>query len=1184
MKALEKDRTRRYETANSLAMDVQRYLADEAVEACPPSAPYRFRKFARRNQAALATGATIAGILIVATAVSIWLALWALGAEKVASGNATKANLAATAEKKARLAEQKQRELAQSNEKKATSEATKSREVATFLKDMLNGVGPSVALGRDTKMLEEILEKTAERLDSSLSGQPDVEAELRETIGNIYEELGKFEPAEVMFRRAIELQQTGNDQRKRAVLMSGLGSALIGQALFSEAQETLEDALAIQRGILGDGPHAEVATTIQSLADTHEDLGHHVKAKELTLQALEMRKQLFGETHDDVANSYLYLGNAQGALGDFPAAQESYEEAVRIYKSIHGERHPRVASALDNLAGALSRQLEYDEAEKAYRKSLELRQALLGQNHFSSATTLNNLANIYLKKDRIDEADAAFTTAHQLLKASLGDDHPGVAVSLGNVARVRADQGRFDEAEAMYRESLAILVSALPNDHPKVGECHASLGKLLSDRGQYGEAEENVRIALEIQRKIPGKHPGLIDPLNILAMVTLGQSKWKESEHLYRELLELRAALHQDDPGKSRPPDVLGDLAFALARQDRFEEAEQIHREALELAKTHFGAEHEVVVEALWRFVLTLKSADRRRPPAERRYSETEQLANSAIDMMASLEMPPDRHLVNLYRTLGEIQLRTDRPLDAIESFEACLTTSQEVEGEDSPQLFQITDWLTRALSDAGNHKRALKLTEENAKRARELLGVEDRRTMKIVGGLAVSYLYSRQPNKAIAILEELLPAKRRVLGEDYEGREYDIMNLAGAYRDTGQFEMALPLFQQAHAGLKDSKGPNHPQTLTTMFTLAGCQRSLGKSKEALDLLIDLVERSKKVNGPHAVATFKYVNDLALTHRQLGNMAEAITFFRQAADGVQAKLPSNHPMSQQLVANFASTLSAAGKFDESITIYRELYESAKLQYGDNHPVTLSRKQEIANGLYGAERYGDAIPILKEVFRERKAKIGTIVGTWETLNMLGGAYYQMGQYSDAERVLSENLDAIANSIGREHFLHVNVLRWLQVIYLRTKNYEKAELTIRQWIEIQNKIKSPPQEKARATSCLASALVGLERYDEAMQLAQRIIVSESIAPAHKARAKVALGTALIQRSQEQDVEIGVKTLMAGIEEMENSKHELPNHLQWVLARAYERAVTVFTTLNRDADATAWQTRLDELNSNK
>src|SRR5262249_15435297 len=91
MKALEEDRGRRYESANGVAMDVPRYRGDGRVQACPRSAGYRLRKFARRNGAALATAAGFAAVLVAATAVSGWLAVRATDAERRAKEETARA-------------------------------------------------------------------------------------------------------------------------------------------------------------------------------------------------------------------------------------------------------------------------------------------------------------------------------------------------------------------------------------------------------------------------------------------------------------------------------------------------------------------------------------------------------------------------------------------------------------------------------------------------------------------------------------------------------------------------------------------------------------------------------------------------------------------------------------------------------------------------------------------------------------------------------------------------------------------------------------------------------------------------------------------------------------------------------------------------------------------------------------
>src|SRR5207249_803321 len=145
----------------------------------------------------------------------------------------------------------RQRQQAQAEEKKARSEAAKSQQVARFLQDMLRSVGPSVAQGRDTAMLQEILDKTAERVGNDLTNQPEVEAELRTTIGLVYKELGERDKAEDSFRRALALRRKlpGADLAV-AKSLRNLGSVLAWNGR-SEARAPIEEALEINRRLLG---------------------------------------------------------------------------------------------------------------------------------------------------------------------------------------------------------------------------------------------------------------------------------------------------------------------------------------------------------------------------------------------------------------------------------------------------------------------------------------------------------------------------------------------------------------------------------------------------------------------------------------------------------------------------------------------------------------------------------------------------------------------------------------------------------------------------------------------------------------------------------------------------------------------------------------------------------------------
>ncbi len=232
MKALEKDRTRRYATANGLALDIQRFLAHETISARPPSKLYKLQKAAQRNKLLFAGIGVIALLLIVSLiAVSVSLAK----------------------ERRSR--------------REAEAASTKSQQVTKFLQEMLQGVGPSVALGEDTKLLRRILDQTVGRVGKEMADQPEVEAELRNIIGGLYGELGYPGQGEKMVRQALAIHQKafGSESLEAAASLNLLGRQLMGQYKRPEAARAYGEALAIRRRLLGQ-EHADTATSLSDLS------------------------------------------------------------------------------------------------------------------------------------------------------------------------------------------------------------------------------------------------------------------------------------------------------------------------------------------------------------------------------------------------------------------------------------------------------------------------------------------------------------------------------------------------------------------------------------------------------------------------------------------------------------------------------------------------------------------------------------------------------------------------------------------------------------------------------------------------------------------------------------------------------------------------------------------------------
>ncbi|HSY17854.1 MAG TPA: tetratricopeptide repeat protein [Candidatus Acidoferrales bacterium] len=437
MKALEKDRARRYETANGLAGDIRRHLNHEPVTARPQSNTYRFQKLVRRHRLAFAA----AGAIVLALAVGVGIAI-----------------RASIKEHQARLEADKERVQAQAN-------AAKSRQVAQFLEDMLNGVGPSVAMGSDTTLLKKILDNTSKRIGTDLAQQPEVEAELRYTLGEVYWEVGDLEDAEAMHRQALALR----------IKVLGAKDPLVAQSM-----RRLSHVL-WRRGSL-----AEAETMARS--------------------GIALQRELFGNTNLEVARSLEDLSAILNTQNRTAAAEATLREAVTTKEALLGYDNPEVADALDDLASWLfSRRYKREEANALANKAIAIRQKLYGgDNLLVTVTTLKfQAANLDAQGNSSGE-EATLYRLVAVQRKLFGDEHPSLAQSLNTLALVLRNEGKLAEAEPVRREALAMQRKLLGAESTEVATTLSNLGELLVAENKLDEAESVYRTSLMMRRKLFG--------------------------------------------------------------------------------------------------------------------------------------------------------------------------------------------------------------------------------------------------------------------------------------------------------------------------------------------------------------------------------------------------------------------------------------------------------------------------------------------------------------------------------------------------------------------------------------------------------------------------------------------------------------------------------------------------------
>ena len=413
MKALEKDRTRRYETANDLALDVQRFLQNEPVSARPPSKLYWLQKMVQRNKL-LFLGISLIAVLLV-TSLVILSTLFAR-------------------ERQARR---------------------QSQLVTPLLEEMLNSVGISVNWGADIRTnLQNILDGATKRVRTELHDQPAVEAHLCTLIANLYRELGKYDEAEKLDRMALEKNQQlyGPKSAEAAASLYELGKTLWKRGKLLGAAEAHQKALSIRQHLFS-ATNAAVAASLCGLGNVYNDQFRHKQAQPLLQKALEIRRQLFPGNNLEVAESLQSMALLYQSEGRWPEAEATAREFLDMCRHIPG-REDRVAAALEDLAVAAGYNGKRDVQEAAHKEAFNIKLQTLPEGHPYVVKSISNLGEILRLKGNLTEAHAVLKTAISIQRKILGDDYPDTVSSLGAYGQVLESEGNLTEAEAVYRQAL----------------------------------------------------------------------------------------------------------------------------------------------------------------------------------------------------------------------------------------------------------------------------------------------------------------------------------------------------------------------------------------------------------------------------------------------------------------------------------------------------------------------------------------------------------------------------------------------------------------------------------------------------------------------------------------------------------------------------------------------------------
>jgi non-specific serine/threonine protein kinase/serine/threonine-protein kinase len=351
MKALEKDPSRRYATASELSADIGRYLSHEPVLARPASATYRARKYIRRHPVGVTVAAGIV-LLLAGFAVTQSIQL-----------------------------------------RRITRERDRANHVTEFMEGMFKVSNPSEARGNSITS-REVLDKASKDIDTGLSHDPELQAQMMHVMGDVYRNLGLFPRAQTLFQRSADIRRRvlGPENAETLRSLDDLAWILNQEGHAGEAEKLQRQSVDTRRRVFGI-KNLDTLKSMSNLAWTLDREGHYAEAEKLDREVLDLRRRVVKADDRETAATMNNLAATLGHEGHYAEAEELKRATLDLRRRILGPEHPETLLAMNNLAATFQQQGRYAEAEPLQRETLNLQHRILGPEHPDTLRSMNNLAS-----------------------------------------------------------------------------------------------------------------------------------------------------------------------------------------------------------------------------------------------------------------------------------------------------------------------------------------------------------------------------------------------------------------------------------------------------------------------------------------------------------------------------------------------------------------------------------------------------------------------------------------------------------------------------------------------------------------------------------------------------------------------------------------------------------------------
>ncbi len=686
MKALEKDRVRRYETANGLALDIQRHLDNEPVLARPPSAAYRLQKSWRRNKSAFTAAILMAAVLVAATIISATQAIRATRADALSKQHLAESEANATlakqrlAESEANAALAKQR-LAESetNEALANERLAESEGLSKFMTELFQSPDPT----RDgrTITVAETLDVAAARLEIDLTNQPARRAKFQSTLGLTYCALGLAREAIPLQEevRAYYLAAAGPEDPATLDAIHNLASSYDQAGRKPEALKLREEVLALYRRVSG----AENPVTIKAmnnLAISYQEAGRWDEALKLREPVMELSRKINGPEDSMTIHAMHNLANSYDHAKRLPEALKLREQVLELRLMVNGQEHPDTLRAMQNLANSYEDAGRWDDARKLREQALLLHRKVNGPEHLDTLLAMQELSNSYEAAGHWAESLKLREPLLALRRKVSGPENPSTLWAMQLLAASYNELGRPKEALDLREQVLALCLKVRGPENPDTLSAMHNLANSYEQAGRMKEALDLREKVLPLRSKVNGPE----DPYTLLAMGNLAVSyseagRRDDAIKLREQLRTLR--LKVSGPDDPETLTALGNLAASYDEIGRRDEALNLREQVLLSRRKLNLPDHHDTLVAMASLAVSYDEAGR--------HEDALQLREDVLARQRKVLGPNHSETGDAMQALADSYFQAGRGKEAIDLLQkAC-----EMDSKKADALLTLVSW-----------------------------------------------------------------------------------------------------------------------------------------------------------------------------------------------------------------------------------------------------------------------------------------------------------------------------------------------------------------------------------------------------------------------------------------------------------------------------------------------------------